>query len=557
MRVALIMCPEWSVAFPPCNLAILKTILQEHGHVVKIFDLNVQTFYNLKKEPIDYWHGNSYFYWNHPYFKELLLPKIDFLLDLMVERIMWFKPDVVGFSIMASTLETSLVVAKRIRAVNPSIKIIVGGSSCLREDLDSRLRKIADSIVLGEGEEVVVKAVEDKENKNYKHDKAINLNDYSFPDYSDFNLDIYKRKKGLSIEGARGCVAKCSFCTETHFWPYRFKKAENIVAEIKHYIKEYGANDFRFNDSLVNGNIKEFRKLVDLLCEENLNITWDGYARINGKMDLEFLRKVKESGNILISYGIESGSQKVLDDMRKGIKVEEVEQNLKDGHEVGLFNHVNWIVGFPTEKPIDFLHSLLFINNNREYIHNIAPGMTCGVGDRAEIEKHRERFDILPGYYWDNFATKGFKNTAIHRYIRLKEFHIWLNLLEIVNGQQNNSILDHYQIEFVYKREPKRVEYNECLDFSYLNKDFKSSLYAEYLNFFWAIYKVFGEFKMRLIFDRDLDEQAFGKFITKEYDAVVKFKVDSECNWHFSLMHNLKTVEPFSETFELEGTFNG
>ena len=64
------------------------------------------------------------------------------------------------------------------------------------------------------------------------------------------------------------------------------------------------------------------------------------------------------SGCTCLSYGVESGSQKVLLDMRKKVDIWEIENNLKHGAEVGLFNHINWMIGFPTEEPIDFLHSL-------------------------------------------------------------------------------------------------------------------------------------------------------------------------------------------------------
>ena len=342
---------------------------------------------------------------------------------------------------------------------------------------------------------------------------------------------------------------------ETHYWAYRSKKAETIVNEIKECKEKYGAIDFRFNDSLVNGNIKEFRKMVDILCEEKLGITWDAYARVNKKMDLEFIQKIKDSGNILMSYGIESGSQKVLDDMRKGIKVEDAEQNLRDGNKVNLFNHVNWMIGFPSEDVIDFLYSLAFVHNNKDGIHNIAPGMTCGVGDKAELQKHGEKFDILPQFYWNNFVTKDFKNTAIHRFIRLKVFHIWLELLEVLNGQHHENIKDHYSINFLNKKQTEeRIDYSECVDFSYLTREtFQSSLYAEYMTFFWAMYKVFGPFKMLLTFDKYVDVAEFGKQIAKEYDAIVRFYVDENGTWEFKLVHSLTTVKPFNESIILKG----
>ena len=250
------------------------------------------------------------------------------------------------------------------------------------------------------------------------------INEIPTPDYDDYDLSSYKLQGGISLEASRGCIAKCAFCIETHYWSYRSKKADVIVAEMKKCIEKYGASHFRFNDSLVNGNIKEFRRLVDILCEEKLGVTWDAYARIDGRMDLEFMKKIKESGNRHLSYGVETGSQKILDDMKKGITVEEVEQNLKDGFEADVLAHINWMVGFPTETPLDHMHSLAFLFNTNHYMNSISPGMTCGIGDKAELQMHGERFNVDETYYWGNWVTKDFSNTAPHRWIRLKCTHI-------------------------------------------------------------------------------------------------------------------------------------
>jgi len=259
----------------------------------------------------------------------------------------------------------------------------------------------------------------------------------------------------------------------------------------------------------------------------------------------------------MMSYGIESGSQKVLDGMRKGIKVEDAEQNLRDGNKVNLFNHVNWIVGFPNEDAIDFIYSLVFLHNNRDGVHSISPGMTCGVGGEAELKAHGERFDILPRSYWNNFVTKDFKNTAIHRFIRLKVFHMWVDFLGIYNGQYHENLKDHYVVNFFNKKQlEERIEYEDCIDFSYLNEGtFESSLYAEYMTFFWIIYKVFGSFDMTLIFDKDMDTAEFGEQAATEYNSLIRFHVGENGKWEFTLVHSLETVKPFDEHVALEGNY--
>jgi radical SAM superfamily enzyme YgiQ (UPF0313 family) len=434
---------------------------------------------------------------------------------------------------------------------------MIGGPQCFSTKQNDIYLNMTDFLFTGEAERKILDVVSGKhKEKVVENTEIINLNDLPIPDYKGTDFNKYDGK-GVSLEFSRGCVSKCAFCMETHFWKYRTKKAERLINEIKECKNRYGVKDFRFNDSLINGNLKEFYKFVDIASKENLGIKWGAYARVNGKMDLEFIKKIKRSGNVLFSYGIESGSNKVLKDMNKNIKIEEAERNLQDGFKVGLFNHINWIIGFPTEEPIDFLYSLAFIYNNRKYIGNISPGTTCRIGPNSELKRNPEKFNIEPTYYWENYITKGFKNTAIHRFIRLKIFHIWLDLLDVFNGQKHKDINTHYNFFRLSRRElPKKIRYEECKDFSYLDRGkFSSSLYAEYVLFIWILYKVFGPYIMSIHFNYEIDKETFGSGLAKPYNAITNFSVDYKGKWSLSLNHRLETVKRFKETIRLGGNF--
>ena len=555
MKIALVSCPSWSVSFPPYNLSLLKAILKNNGHEAKNFDFNMQAYEFLKEDEINFWEGQNFFYWEGKLFDEKMLPKISSLMDKEIDTILEYNPEFIGFSLYHTSIRCATHMIERIRQRDSSKKIMIGGPQCFAAGEDHFYQGLADYIITGEGEEAILKALECPDKKAIPSPKLTRINELPVPDYEDYDLMKYTRQMGTSLEASRGCTAKCAFCIETHYWAYRSKKAEKIIEEMKECIEKYGARDFRFNDSLVNGNIKEFYRFVDQLSRANLNILWDGYARINGKMDLPFMHKIKKSGNSMLSYGVESGSQKVLDDMRKGITVAEIEQNLEDGTKAKLYNHVNWMVGFPSENVLDNLYSLIFVHNNGKYINNICPGMTCGIGDKAGLQVHAEKFDILPEYYWGNFVTKDFKNTAINRFIRLKTFHIWLDLLKVFNGQQHGNLSNHYSIMFLDKKVSGRIEQGICVDFSYMDKDFKSRLHAEFVSFFWAVYKVFGPLVMNLHFYKDGDIEEFGTVMAKGYDATVNFQVDKDGKWKMKLDHSLETVRPFSERVELEGDY--
>ena len=70
---------------------------------------------------------------------------------------------------------------------------------------------------------------------------------------------------------------------------------------------------------------------------------------------------------------------------KSNIKGKSLNIMVKHGHEVGMFNHVNWIIGFPTETPLDFYHSLGLLYNCNEWIHNISPGVGCGIAPLTDL----------------------------------------------------------------------------------------------------------------------------------------------------------------------------
>lgn len=559
MRVALVCCPEWSVHAPPYGMSLLKSILVNAGHEAKNFDFNIEAHDFLKDEDLDYWGGQNFFYWEHGEFDNILLPKLDSLMDQWVDRLIRYRPDFIGFTTYHTNIRCTQNIIDRIKSKGSKVTIVMGGPQCFSAGKYPPYLGMADYICTGEGEHAILNMLERPENRALGTDGVININDNPICNYDDYDLTKYDRKKGVSLEASRGCIAKCSFCMETHFWLYRSKKGERIVEEMKEYNKRYGFRAFRFNDSLVNGNIKQFYSMVDVLSKENdLDIQWDGYARIDGKMDLEFMQKIKDSGNEHLSYGVESASQKVLDDMRKGITVEEVEQNLIDSYKTGLKAHVNWIVGFPSEDVLDHTKSLVFLFNNSKYINGISPGMTCGIGDKADLKLNPEKYGIEEKYYWNNWITKDFKNTAIHRQIRLKCTHILIDLLgNMHNGQYHKNLPDHFDLKLVNETPiVDKIDLSELIDFSYLHKGtFHSSLHSEFIAFFWVLYKIYGQYEMTLNFDREKDIAEFGTMIAKEYNATAKISVNSNGKWTCSLVHQVFDHKPFNESVTLKGQF--
>lgn len=551
MKIALSGSPCWTVIWPPYNLAILNAVLKHNNHESKIFDLNAILYKKLKNQKL--FETVNEFRWKEKHRFDELFDLIDKPVNDYIDDLMNYNPDCIGFTVFESNLNTVKMIIERIRKRNPSIKIMVGGPSCRHtetKELDY------DCMVVGEGEESILEAIKFKK-KIIKTKKPVNLNNHSIPDYGDLDLSPYRNKNGLSLEFSRGCTGKCAFCNEKNFWKYKHKTAEKMLEEIRENIRKYNTRSVTFTDSLINGNMEEFRKFVDLLNEKKLGITWSGNCRIHKRMDYEFLKKIKKSNNVQLNYGIESGSQKVLNDMKKGIKLKYIEANLYDGYRAGIETHMTWIIGYPTETSYEALQSMTFLFNNRNYIFGISPGPTYHITQGSDIEKNREIFGITYDQCWDRFATKNRRNTMLHRFIRLKLTNILLHHFGINNTQPRDYIDSQYSIETI-KNSPivNRIEYKNCINFNdYINNDFKSSLYPEYISYMWLFHKVYGDIKLKFKFNYENDAAEFGEQLTVPYYADISCDVSVDGKWKIEIDHSSTTEEIFKEIKHLHGEF--
>ena len=380
-HLALAIAPAWGVLFPPYNLARLTAVARSAGYKTSVFDVNVKTYKQLSgKLDFNAWDANREWMWiGRWYFKELRT-HVEPVLEEYVKRIVQARPDIVGFSMYYTNEQATNWMAIQIRRQLPNVRIIVGGPQASEMNLIST--NFYDHIVHGEGEQVLLDVLHHIEQHEPIGSKILSRNITSrldldslpFPDYSDYDMSDYVHPGGMSAEISRGCIAKCVFCTEVHFWKYRGRLSNNLLNEIQHQHDTYGLDFVWFIDSLVNGNLNELRAFCLGVVERGLQITWQGYARCDGRMDLEYFRDLRKSGCIQLSYGIESGSQTVLDAMKKEITLDEIEHNLRDAALVGIEAHTNWIIGFPNEDAQAFAEATLSYDGKKMIYCSVKDG---------------------------------------------------------------------------------------------------------------------------------------------------------------------------------------
>jgi len=568
-KLLLLLLPEWAPMFPPFNIARLSAVAKGAGYESTCIDLNIKAYNEARKWimkgliDFDPWDGTRDWKWLAADYHTGIHPHLEPLLRKYIEEIKLNPPDVIGFTMYYCNAEPVKYMVKELRKELPNVKILVGGPN-VRNNVDPHPwtgedDNIFDYIINGEGEMLLLNILEEIEN-GVVHEKVqklaqpeeqrLNLNDLPRPDYSTFDFNEYVFPNGVNSEISRGCTAKCTFCEETHFWKYRQRLATDVLSEIETLYYEKGTDIVWFIDSLVNGNLNELRAFCKGVITKEMKIHWTGYARCDGRMDLAYYQDLADSGCTMLNYGIESGSQKVLDDIDKGVTIAEMEQNLRDGKTTGVAAFTNWIVGFPTESYQDFVDSMTFIWRNRNTsITNIAAGFGFGLGMDTIVGQNPAKFNLLDHKYAGGWITKDYRLSKFHVMVRMKIFAIFLQHLRSENRidvpQRHNLPKNHYKIVFNNPNLQKEIEY-ENFDYNIIFPDigpFADSLVNEIFTMFRILWRTRGGFTATIKFDQELDLIEFGERNAGPYWANHKFIIDDEGNWEADFDYLFKQPE--------------
>jgi hypothetical protein len=566
-KLILVLCPEWSPHMPPFSLARLSGVAKSAGYETHIMDLNVKAYNQFRddwwpngKLEFKLWDPSNTWHWQGDCYLKDIHPVLEPLLSEAVDEILAKEPQVVGFSVYYISEEPTKWMCEEIKRRAPHIKIAVGGPNVHKSWFQKQ--PYYDYMVVGEGElNLLIMLEEIEEGKHFEgtrvlsqvEDQRLNINGLPMPDYESIDFSLYEIPNGVNTEISRGCTAKCTFCEETHFWKYRQRQAVDLLTEVEWLYYNKGTDVIWFIDSLVNGNLKELRAFCLGVAAKGLKINWTGYARCDGRMDLEYFKDLKAGGCIMFNYGCESGSQTVLDDMAKGVTIKEMEDNFRYGKEVGIYAATNWIVGFPTEKWQDFADTMTFIWRMRNMnVNNIgfAPGF--GLGPETIAGQNPRKFNLSYQKYQGFWITQDFKLGGTHVMTRVKAFTIFLDFLrdctESPIGYPYRSSLEreHYKINLHDPTIRREIEY-EKFNYDIISpgiNPFADSLVNEMWPFFRMLWKTRGGYDAEIHFNPDIDLKEFGSnFGPGMYTAVFKFTITHEGEWQADFSYDFKQVD--------------
>ncbi|MBF0493521.1 MAG: B12-binding domain-containing radical SAM protein [Candidatus Omnitrophica bacterium] len=375
-KVAVVLLPLFWPGLPPLGLACIKGYLGRNDIACDTLDFN-NYFFNLADDELKKeWRKSC---------NALLEENIVSIID---ERFGGFSHvldklaayDVVGFSCFKSNINTVRHAASLLKKLKNDIRIILGGPEIARlyfkhgEEFFSGLKSFCDLVVVGEGEEPFLKFIRCGYNGGERVEKFIEIQDersLPFPDYSDFDFDLYPKKSAVSLMFSRGCVRKCGFCSETLLYnKYRVYTADNMLDQIASY-RQRGINRFIFHDSMINGSLAVFEELLEGMIYRFGTVNWEAQIAVRADMREKIFESIKKSGCYHLFVGLESGSEKTLKTMRKGFTSDEALAFFKKLKKYDISFGVSMIVGYPGETEDDFYDSLDFVVRNKEFIPKI------------------------------------------------------------------------------------------------------------------------------------------------------------------------------------------
>ncbi len=244
-----------------------------------------------------------------------------------------------------------------------------------------------------------------------------NLERLPVPDFSDFPWEKYPHKI-IPIMSGRGCSwGACTFCGDVvsaNGRTFRSRGLQPVLNELKHQSEIHQSTDFIFLDIKLNSDLDLWYGLIENIQTVVPGARWIATVHVNhlgdNGLDKATLDAAKKAGLTRISFGLESGSQELLDSMKKGTKVEEAGEFLKNAYDAGISVRTSMMQGFPGETAEDLKLTVEFIAQYEQYLDRIRLSRFKPLPDTPFdrlFMKKPERFPYMKNFKWDYKLARG------------------------------------------------------------------------------------------------------------------------------------------------------
>ncbi|MCD6385569.1 radical SAM protein [Candidatus Sumerlaeota bacterium] len=322
-------------------------------------------------------------------------------LNDLLAQIKKFKPQAVVANTSTPTFKNDVTVLAEIKKVHPAITILVG-THCSALPQESVSHPAVDFVIINEAEDTIVELLDylnkkdDSDTESLRRIKGIAFNDTNTGEFiiteprpyiepldrlpfpareflpnDRYHMPFFGRHPFATVIPTRGCPWQCIFCRAGKVWgrKIRVRSPENVIAEIEQIIKDIGIRHIVFMTDSLTLNKKWLMEFLDRILTRNLRFQWICNSRVDA-VDLEMLRLMRRAGCKLISYGVESGNQQILDRAKKAIRLEDSLRAIQLTRKAGILSMAYFILGLPGENNQTIQDTLTFMKRiNPDYIN--------------------------------------------------------------------------------------------------------------------------------------------------------------------------------------------
>ncbi|MCL5090594.1 MAG: B12-binding domain-containing radical SAM protein [Patescibacteria group bacterium] len=375
---------------PPLNLVYLASALEKANIKVKIFDCEAnktegQFISFLKKE----------------------------------------KPAIVGISIITTNFHGALYTARLVKKILPKTPIICGGTHMMIFPKETLSYREFDFGLIGEAEEPLVQFILNfkkgaqtypkipgliwKNKNKIKINKNIGFNQdldkLPYPAYHLLDLSAYRMPNSadniVSLFLSRGCPYHCGFCYRNPILQkVRFKSIDHALAEISYLVEKFHIKSINFVDETISLKKDYFLKFCERLAAKKLGVSWQSPTRVTA-IDEEVVKAAKKAGCHTFRFGIESGSNKILKKINKGITIDQSEKAIRLCQKYGIKTVGYFIIGYLEENEETIRETINFAKKlNTDY----AAFFPATPMPQTDLCHECEEKKLITKDYWKNFV---------------------------------------------------------------------------------------------------------------------------------------------------------
>ena len=302
------------------------------------------------------------------------------------KTILSFEPDLVGFWCTQWSWPRTNDTIQRLGSRLPDARFVIGGaflSADWHAEMSSARCAALDYVIQGDAEETIVELCEVVRGRrapgtvrglvwrrdentvvNPRRSLPEHLNHIPFPDYGAIDIRRYKPAIGsykcvpsVNMMTERGCGSSCSFCHSAN--SLRKRSVDNVIAEIEWLRGRFGVRHLLFFTETFTADREFVLEHCAKLSERNIRIAWTCNSRVD-TIDEELLEIMRDAGCWRLQFGAESGVQKQLDTIHKGVSLEQIRRGIEMTRRAGIESFVSFMFGIPGESYDDGLETIRF-----------------------------------------------------------------------------------------------------------------------------------------------------------------------------------------------------